>query len=170
MLQKYPIVWRILRIAIPLLLSVCWLGFIFGNSLKDGVASSEQSGKVHEIINEVASSVGVKEPISEATVRNMAHFTEFTILGAILCLDLWGIGLVHLRAKRRFDVLWLLVAIPASFLFACLDEYLQNFSEGRVGDFADVLTDTEGALLGTLLFLGLFLLLRVTFHPKKRNP
>ena len=169
MLLKHPTVLRVLRIAIPLLLTVLWLGFIFGNSLKDAAASTEQSSQVHEIVNEVASSVGIKEPISEKTVRDMAHFTEFTILSTLLCLNIWALGFSPFYAKRRFDFLWLLLSLPTSFLLACVDEYLQTFSQGRTGDFSDVLTDTAGAALGSVLFLGLFLLLRLALGKKNKN-
>ena len=167
MLRIHPRLWRILRIVIPLLLTFFWLGFIFGNSLKDSAASSEQSGKVHEIVNEVASSVGIEEPISEQTVRDMAHFTEFSILAVLFCLDLWAFGVSPLYSKRRWDILWLLTAIPACFLLACIDEFLQTFSDGRACDFSDVLTDTGGAALGTLLCLLLFLLCRIAFKKRK---
>ena len=160
---------RILRVAIPLLLTLLWLGFIFGNSMKDAAASTEQSNKVHEIVNEVASSVGVEKPISEQTVRNMAHFTEFCILGVLLCIDLWALGCSPFYARHRWDFLWLLLALPTAFLFACADEYLQNFSEGRTYEFRDVLTDTEGAALGILGFIGLFLLLRLAFGKKTKH-
>jgi len=166
MFWKHPKFLHILRVTIPLLLTLLWLGFIFGNSLKDAQASSAQSGQVQEIVNEVASSVGIKEPIPESTVRNMAHFTEFFILGGLLCLDVWAFELSPLRPRRRFDVLWLLAALPASFLLAGLDEFLQTFSEGRAADFSDVLTDTAGASLGIALFLALFLLLRLAFGKK----
>ena len=169
MFWKYPKILRVLRIAIPLLLTLLWLGFIFGNSLKDAQASSEQSSQVQEIVNNVASSVGVKEPISESTVRNMAHFTEFFILGGLLCLDVWALGLSPLRPRRRFDLLWLLVSLPVSFLLASIDEFLQTFSRGRAADFSDVLTDTAGASLGIALFLVLFLLLRLSFRKKNVN-
>ncbi len=166
MLRKHTVFWRILRVAVPLLLTLLWLGFIFSNSLKDAAASSEQSGKVHEIVNEVASAVGVEEPVSEESVRTLAHLTEFAILGALLCLDVWALGLSPFYAKHRFDVFWLLTALPACFLLACIDEALQTFSEGRACDFRDVLTDTEGAALGVVLFLALFLLCRLAFGKK----
>ena len=164
---NYRTIWRVLRIVIPVSLTLLWLGFLFGNSLKDGVASSEQSGKVHEIVNEVASSVGIQEPITEPTVRNMAHFTEFAVLGVLLCLDVWALGLARLSRDRRWDFLWLLLALPTCFLLACLDEVLQTFSEGRSCDFADVLTDTAGASIGISVFLLLFLLIRLAFKIKK---
>ena len=169
MFWKHPKFLHILRVAIPVLLTLLWLGFIFGNSMKDAQASSEQSSQVQEIVNDVASSVGVKEPISESTVRNMAHFTEFFILGALLCVDVWALGLSPIHARRRFDVLWFLVSLPVAALLASLDEFLQTFSEGRAADFSDVLTDTAGAAIGIALFFALFLLLRLTVRKKKLN-
>ena len=167
MFWKNPRLWCVLRTMLPLLLTLLWLGFIFSNSLKDAAASSEQSGKVHEIVNEVASAIGVEEPISEESVRTLAHLTEFAILGTLLCLDIWALGLSPFYAKHRFDVLWLLTALPACFLLACIDEILQTFAEGRACDFRDVLTDTEGAALGVAVFLGFFLLCRLAFGKKK---
>ena len=169
MFLKHPNILHIFRIALPLLFTALWLGFIFGNSLKDAAASSEQSGQVQEIVNEVASSVGIEEPIPESTIRNMAHFTEFLILGVLLSLDVWALGLAPLHSHRRADVLWILCAIPVAFLLASLDEVLQLFSEGRAADFADVLTDTAGASLGTILFLALFFLVRLLLNRKKAN-
>ena len=169
MFWKHPKFLHILRIAFPLLLTALWLSFIFGNSLKDAAASSEQSGQVQEIVNNVASSVGVKEPIPESTIRNMAHFTEFLILGFLLCLDVWALGLTPFHPRRKLDFLWLLASLPVGILLACFDEFLQRFSEGRACDFSDVLTDTAGTSLGILLFLALFFLLRVTFGKNKKN-
>ena len=169
MFRKHPALFRALCLAIFLFLTLLWLAFIFGNSLKDASESSEQSSQVHEIVNEVASSIGIEEPISEATVRNMAHFTEFLLLGVLLCCDIWALGISPLRSIRRFDFLWLLFSLPISFLLACFDELLQKFSEGRTSDFLDVLTDTAGAVLGILLFLSLFFLLRLGFKKQKSN-
>ena len=169
MFWKNPRLWRVIRIAIPLLLTLLWLGFVFGNSLKDAAASSEQSSRVHEIVNEVASSIGIKEPISEHTVRDMAHFIEFAVLAALLCLDLWGFGTVSLQKDTRKNLLWMALALPTCSLLAYLDEYLQTFSEGRGRDFLDVLIDTAGAAIGVAGFMALFLLTRLAITKKKNR-
>ena len=141
------------RIIVPILLTVLWLGFIFGNSMKTGEESGVQSGKVHEIVNNVAQSVGVQEPIPEKVVRKTAHFTEFAVLGILVCLDLYAIGLVSHKKKLYISNLWALVAIPICAVFASCDELLQNFSEGRGPSIIDVLIDTSGAATATAAFI-----------------
>lgn len=148
----------IFRYAIPILLTLLWLGFIFSNSLKTGVESGEQSGKVHEIINDVAQSVGIDKPISEKTVRKGAHFTEFAVLALLICLDLLAFGVLSIRKKLYVSSLLTLTAIPVSALFASIDELLQNLSEGRGPQVTDVLIDTSGAVVATLLFLICFVI------------
>ena len=164
-----PKLWHTIVAVLCLLSTVLWLCFIFGNSLKDGKASSAQSKQVHEIVNQVTSAVGIEKPVTEKAVRKMAHFTEFSVLGVLLCLDSIVFGLVPFRKKRCLDFLWMLGAIPLSFLFANIDEYLQTFSEGRAWQFTDILLDTAGAALSTVIFLGVFLLLRLAFAQKKRS-
>lgn len=164
-----PKIRRVIIIVLCLLLTILWLGFIFGNSLKDGKSSSEQSKQVHEIVNQVTTAVGIEKPVTEKAVRKMAHFTEFSVLGVLLCLDAVVFGLVPFRKKHRLDFLWMLGAVPLSFLFANVDEYLQTFSEGRAWQFTDILLDTAGATQGTIAFLGVFLLLRLAFTRKKSS-
>ena len=156
MTKKYSILLNILRFALPIIITLLWLGFIYSNSLKTGTQSSEQSGKVHQIVNEVADKVGVDEPISEKTVRKTAHFTEFAVLGFLLCADLVCFGIVTPKRKLYISCLLSLTAIPASAIFASADEILQNFSEGRGPSVTDVLIDTSGAAAATVIFIAIF--------------
>ncbi len=162
---------RLLRVALPLLLTLLWLGFIYGNSLKSGTESSEQSGKVQEIVNEVADSVGIEEPISERFIRKAAHFTEFAVLGILVCIDLWALGAVSLTKRLSFCAPMLLCSVPICFLFASADEILQNFSESRGPSFTDVLIDTSGAAAATLIFIALFVFSYLTYkkHTQKKH-
>ncbi len=142
------------------LLTVLWLCFIFGNSLQDGAQSSEQSGKVHQIVNEVAQSVGIEEPISEKIVRNSAHFIEFAILSLLVCLDLQCFGILT-RKQHPLSPLLALLSVPICSLFATVDETIQRFSAGRSCQWEDVLLDTAGAALAAVCFLGVFFLVRL---------
>ena len=150
----------IVRYGLFPLLTVLWLCFIFGNSLQSSVESSEQSGKVHQIVNEVAQSVGIEEPISEKTVRNSAHFLEFAILSLLVCLDLQCFGILTRKQHPRSPLLGLL-SIPICSLLATVDETIQRFSAGRSCQWEDILLDTAGAALAAVCFLGVFFLVRL---------
>ena len=156
--RKKNVFLTVLRISLPILITLLWLGFIYSNSLKDGKKSGEQSGKVHEIVNDVAQSVGVEEPISERTVRKSAHFTEFAVLGMLLCADLVCFGVITPKRKLCVSCLLALTAVPSAALFASVDEILQNFSEGRGPSVIDVLIDTSGAAAATVIFIVCFVL------------
>ena len=158
-----------LRFAIPILITVLWLSFIYSNSLKNSVESGEQSGKVHEIVNDVAQNIGIQEPITEPQVRESAHFIEFAVLSMLLCCDLWAFGVISVRKKLYVSLLFLLATLPASALLAGIDELLQKFSEGRATDIADVLTDTSGALTALLIFAASFSLLVLINRLVKRR-
>lgn len=84
------------------------------------------------------------------TVRKIAHFTEYTILGLLmrLCLESWF-------GKRR----WLSpVSWGAGALYACTDEMHQLLTDGRCGEWKDILLDSSGVLAGVLIaVLGLHL-------------
>ena len=158
------------RCLIPLFLTLCWLAFIYGNSLKTGEQSSVQSGKVHEVVNEVAHSIGIEKPISEHAVRKSAHFLEFAVLGCLICVDLWAFRLVSLRKKLHISLLFSLIALPACAFFAGIDELLQKTAKGRGPSFLDVLIDTSGAATAILLFaLGFSILYTVSIRSRKKN-
>ncbi len=155
---------KILRILIPVLCTVLWLGFIYGNSLKSGTQSSEQSGRVHRIVNEAAKSIGIEKPISEKLIRKAAHFTEFAVLGTLVCADLWALGAVSLSKKLYISAPMLLCSVPICFLFASADELLQNFSENRGPSFTDVLIDTSGAATASVFFITLFAAMYIIYQ------
>ena len=157
---------KILRISIPLTLTVLWIAFIWSNSLKTGVESGEDSGRVFTIISKTTESLGLGTPISEHFIRKAAHFTEFAILGALFCADLVCFRAIRFTQNMYVSAPLLLCSVPASALFAALDEFLQNFSDGRGPSIKDVLIDTSGALCATIIFIGIFALIR--FIHKKR--
>jgi VanZ family protein len=47
-----------------------------------------------------------------------------------------------------------MIVIPLGILFGGLDEYLQSFISGRFSSGWDVLADTIGIIIGSLLVLG----------------
>ncbi|SEA03217.1 VanZ like family protein [Lachnospiraceae bacterium NK3A20] len=80
---------------------------------------------------------------AEFYVRKLAHFSEYCLLAITLAIPLYVYGV---RGGWLF-----LLTILLCFVYACSDEYHQSFISGRSPQLRDVLIDTAGGLLGTLL-------------------
>lgn len=76
--------------------------------------------------------------------RKLAHFSEYFVLTYFLIKALLG----H-RIKKKTV---LLVALLLAFSYAISDEYHQTFTLGRSGRFEDVLIDSVGILLMTIMY------------------
>ena len=139
------------RILLRIILTVlCILAFawIFSNSLKTGEASSQQSQGVVDSIQSAAGVIAPDSSIANATgkdyeklhmdVRTLAHFLEFTLLGALL---IWCY--FSYTSEKKF----LVIPVSLAALTPFVDEFLQLFSSGRGAQISDVATDMMG--LGT---------------------
>ncbi len=73
----------------------------------------------------------------------LIHLIEYFILGVLLMKSMKSIS-----SKR------LMVVIPFGLFFGIMDEYLQSFISGRFSSSLDVLADTIGVVIGSLLVLG----------------
>lgn len=74
-------------------------------------------------------------------LRKCAHFTEYFILGALVLLSQRNTGI-------RYKVF---TGIVIGMLVASVDETIQLFVSGRSGQISDVLLDTAGAAVGSLV-------------------
>lgn len=140
-----------LAIAARVLFTLCLLysvWFIFQNSLQIAQVSSERSEQVRQVLNRAAGVVGLG-PFSLHTVRKMAHFTEFALLGFwfMLCL----------RVYTRHFVKHVSWPLFVGLLVAVLDETVQLYVPGRASSVRDVLIDFGGVLCG--LFAALLILM-----------
>lgn len=140
-----------LTVAAQVLFTLCLVfsvWFIFQNSLEIAQVSGARSEQVRALLNKVAGVVGLG-PFSLHTVRKLAHFTEFALMGFwfMLCLRVY---------TRHFikHVSWPLFC---GLLVAVLDETVQLYVPGRSSSVRDVLIDFGGALCG--LFLALLILM-----------
>ena len=158
---------RKILLIVLVVITVLWTAFIFSNSLDNAEQSTEKSSTVTEIVNNVASAVGVEEEIPHSTVRDMAHFTEFAILAILVCADLALAFTMLLPHRPLLYALCPVCALILSFVLACVDELLQKSSEGRAAQFSDVWLDTLGALTGTAFFCICYL--SVLFIRRKRK-
>ena len=136
------------RTVILTVLLVLLLLFIWGNSLLPTEHSAAESGWVRRLVTPVLELFVGRGRVTDHLVRKIAHFTEFTALGAVLTL-LFGWG----RSLR-----WKLLSANFGLIAALLDETVQLFSH-RGSQVQDVWLDFGGVVFGSLLALGAMLLL-----------
>lgn len=141
-------------------------GIIFAFSEQDGKESSSVSRKVSvacvNTVNKMTKQSWSEKDKLEITdsvepfVRKLAHFSEYALLGLLICILLsqW------IRKQLRFSMLWI-------FLSACADEFHQTFVPGRDGNFLDVLIDSSGGLLGVLVCIGIWRLILLMMRKKR---
>ena len=122
--------------------------FIFANSLEIARESSARSQQVMALINGLLAKVELG-PLSEHTVRKLAHFCEFSLLGFwfMLCL----------RVYTRHFVRHVSWPLFFGLLTAVIDETIQLYVPGRTSSVKDVLLDFSGVLAG--LFVAFLILL-----------
>ena len=149
-LHKIRVFWRIVTTIACALMLV----FIFSNSLKTAEVSSTQSSKVVDTVQEVVSAINPESPIATATgedydrlhaaIREMAHFFEFALLGALFCLCWFSY-----TSEKGY------VIIPATAIVITpmIDELLQTLSSGRAAEWFDVFVDVSGGFCGGFLAL-----------------
>lgn len=131
---------RKLRICAALL--ILNITVIWGNSLLPGSISGAISGWVRDLLASIFPSDTPEPDAGHGLLRKLAHFTEFSFLGALLT---WLFVLVQ-KPKA--------LALPCGFLVASVDETIQRFVPERGPSFKDVLIDTAGVTTGILLLLG----------------
>ena len=128
------------RIRICTALLVCNLIFIWGNSLLPGDLSGALSDWVKTLLESFFAQ-GPEESTSGGLLRKLAHFTEFTALGMLLC---WRFGMLGKGWKPA-----LVLGIAA----ACMDETIQMFVPDRGPGIRDVCIDAAGVATGIALLL-----------------
>lgn len=139
--------WRVILTA----LLIALLGFIFSNSLRTGEQSSAQSGGMVELVQKIAKQIAPNSFVATATgedydtlhalVRTIAHFLEFCALGAVM---VWCFYSYTLKKRHGF-IAWIGTCITA-----CLDEFLQTFTQGRGAELADIAVDCMGGAAGCI--------------------
>jgi VanZ family protein len=73
----------------------------------------------------------------------LIHLIEYFILGILL-----------MKSMKSISAKMLIIVIPFGIFFGIMDEYLQSFISGRFSSIWDVLADTLGIIIGSLLVIG----------------
>lgn len=149
------------RVIFTIALIAC-TAFIFRNSLESGALSSARSQAIMQKINEILSVVNLG-PLSEHTVRKLAHFAEFTLEGFLLMLCL--------RVYTNRFVRHISWPLLGGMTTALLDETIQRFIPNRTSQVTDVWIDMAGVVFGALIALILLLIVRglMAFHAVKKE-
>ena len=143
---------KIILASIPL---VIWMSLIFffshqkadnSSKLSEGttkkvitfvirlVDSNTSDSKIEEIVNTL-----------NPSIRKLAHFTEYFILGLLL---------VNLFIKFPMPLKQLvIISLISVVLYATSDEVHQIFIEGRSCQLKDILLDTLGGTLAIIIYL-----------------
>lgn len=121
------------------LVTILWIAFIWCNSFINGPTSSDISGGVLDFINFVLSFIGIKYEFSGFIIRKLAHFTEYFVLGLLLCFDLKNMKI------KLYNSLFI------GLVIALIDESIQLFSVGRASSVIDVWIDFSGVIISFLV-------------------
>ena len=134
------------------LMTLAMMTLIFFFSTEPAEQSDATSGHISRAVICIAypdydqKSPAEQERVFENTqhiVRKTAHFLEYLVLGILIriCLISWfGFG------RPLIPVSW-----AAGTLYAVTDEFHQMLTDGRSGQWMDVLLDSGGVLTGVII-------------------
>ena len=127
--------------------------------IEDSVKVTNKAGLSDSHPNE--SKLDKASKILNAPLRKMMHASVYFVLAILI------IVFINVMQKKKRYFLALLITIVLCFMFACTDEYHQTFVGGRTGEFRDVLIDSTGALVGTMVYGTYFIAYKIGTKAKK---
>lgn len=136
---------------ITTVLTIAAIAVIFYNSSLDAVISTQQSSPLTDWINSFLGDMKIGLSVTENFIRKTAHFTEYSVLGALMSTT------VYLYRHKRLKTF--LTALFLGAVVAVCDELIQLTSAGRSCQVSDMLLDTCGVLFGTLIVTGIISIL-----------
>ncbi len=148
-----------------IILSVLLFGaliFIWFNSCNGVEASSAQSDKVQDVIENVTDTVlGTGSvDVNPIRLRKFAHAFEFTVLGVVLC---------HLFGTKGYFKAEDFFIIPIVGLFVGgVDECIQIFSL-RVTSIIDVLIDLSGVAMAMVVYFAVYFTVKAVKRKKLKK-
>ena len=147
-----------LKKIISILLVLIWMIVIFSFSNMDSTKSNNQSkgaiDKVVEVTIDTSNQLGIVDEVPteeqkqnivnklNKPLRKIMHFTIYLIL-AILILN--ALNNFNIKNKTIITIIFCLI-------YAITDEYHQTLINGRTGQLSDVLIDTIGSIIDTLIY------------------
>ncbi len=123
---------------INLILVIIWMILIFIMSSFNGNDSSMQSNFIVNIISNIFNIKNIE--LLSLIVRKLAHFSEYFILGILLCR--------YINDINKLSSLTLLIGT----IYALSDEVHQIYVPGRSFAIRDILIDTLGIILSIIIY------------------
>ena len=118
------------------------------NSQISSGVSGNISETVYEVIEDTFPDTTVSEESFEITIRNVAHFFLYFVLGGLI------FNALYWHKFERIAVIGF--SVIGSMLYALTDEWHQTFVPGRGFEVKDLLIDTLGSIMGVLLIAFIF--------------
>lgn len=143
---------RKIYVAVSWSLVIICMGIIFFLSAQNGEESSDLSGSFVTAILE-----WLRIDVDESVLRTFAHGLEFMGLSALL------LNAVYTTWKTKYTPIF---AFAGTVAYAITDEFHQIFVPGRAFQISDILVDSTGALVGTVVSL---VILKTILFIKKRG-
>lgn len=123
------------------------IGGMFYFSNQTAIVSSNQSQFFIDLIYKL---FGIR--INSFIIRKLAHVFMFMMISVSIVI------FVYMLSNN------IIISIGISSLisigYACLDEYIQTFIEGRSGNIKDVMIDCIGVIIGILIVGGLIWIIK----------
>ena len=148
-----------------LVLYVSWTIFLVLSASMNAEASTKQSNSVTTVVVETINDIAGKEVIknndnTKQIIRKLiGHFGGFLILGIFS-------SLTYFMAIRKRIYLPIIINYVSGFLIAMLTEFIQLFSNGRSGEFKDVMIDYGGFLISSPIIMVIFIIILIN---KRKN-
>lgn len=120
--------------------------YIFSNSCKVAVVSTENSDVIVNYVSEFSSA---GRNILTIFVRKFAHIAEFFLQSVSACLFLNSLG------KFPKNIIYILFG---GLFTACCDEFIQLYVDGRAGLVTDIFLDFAGTCVGILFCVVIYLI------------
>lgn len=123
--------------------------FILYQGSLDGEASSETSGEVVEVVQEVLENVNVtvETQVLHALLRDLAHVTQYFVLGLLTAL-------LFIQTPVRLYI---------GFVVMLLDESIQYVTPGRAFELKDLGLDTMGYTLALIIVMIVYYVIKGRF-------
>lgn len=138
-----------------ILLTIIWVAFIFFNSLRTGVESSNTSGILVGLAEDILAifNITIKPDNLSVLIRKSAHFTEFSILGIFAYNSMKSFHICKDKPilYKNVNVFTYIIVLSFCLLIALADEGIQFFVPGRANSIFDVIIDFSGSLFAVLI-------------------
>lgn len=140
---------RILSMICILVMTVGWMVLIYSLSAQSGDESGGLSALIAQPVTDAIAflqgglSADEKAALYtqvDGSIRIIAHFSEYAMLGILMTL------FCRVIRMRSLWIPWLICTV-----FAVTDEWHQYYTPGRTSDPVDVLIDTAGVICGIIL-------------------